>query len=78
MKRVQMILQNLGKVEDEIFRMRQKRELEFRERDREKKRSEKREKEAANRFKVIALFSAFCSIWLALLDLMRVVDTFRP
>ncbi|XP_045585017.2 5'-3' exoribonuclease 2 homolog isoform X1 [Procambarus clarkii] len=51
MERVQMILQNLGKVEDEIFRTRQKRELEFRARDKMKKRSEKMEKEAANRFK---------------------------
>ncbi|KAG7168833.1 5'-3' exoribonuclease 2-like [Homarus americanus] len=51
MERVQMILQNLGKVEDEIFRARQKRELEFRARDKRKKRDEKMEKEAANRFK---------------------------
>ncbi|XP_071544805.1 5'-3' exoribonuclease 2 homolog isoform X2 [Panulirus ornatus] len=51
MNRVQIILQNLGKVEDEIFKMRQKRELDFKERDREKRRSEKREKEAANRFR---------------------------
>nr|XP_053647006.1 5'-3' exoribonuclease 2 homolog [Cherax quadricarinatus] len=51
MERVQMILQNLGKVEDEIFRTRQKRELEFRARDKMKKQAEKIEKEAANRFK---------------------------
>ncbi|XP_076057715.1 5'-3' exoribonuclease 2 Rat1 [Oratosquilla oratoria] len=51
MKRVQMILQNLGRVEDEIFRERQRRELQFREREKQKRRREKMEKEAANMFK---------------------------
>ncbi|XP_064112535.1 5'-3' exoribonuclease 2 homolog [Macrobrachium nipponense] len=50
MRRVQMILQNLGKVEDQIFKTRQKKELEFRARDRAQKRQQKMEKEAAYRF----------------------------
>ena len=56
MKRVQMIMVNLGKVEDEIFKTRQKRELDFRRRNKMKKHQEKLEKMAANNFKV----SDFC------------------
>lgn len=52
MSRVQMIMQNLGKVEDEIFRDRQRRELDFRARNKMKRRQEKIEKEAANMFRV--------------------------
>ncbi|XP_066939029.1 5'-3' exoribonuclease 2 homolog isoform X2 [Macrobrachium rosenbergii] len=49
MRRVQMILQNLGKAEDQIFKNRQRKELEFKARDRAQKR-QKMEKEAAYRF----------------------------
>lgn len=52
MSRVQMIMQNLGKVEDEIFRDRQRRELDFRARNKTKRRQERIEKEAANMFRV--------------------------
>ncbi|XP_068216621.1 5'-3' exoribonuclease 2 homolog [Palaemon carinicauda] len=50
MRRVQMILQNLGKVEDQIFKNRQKKELEFKARDKAQKRQQKMDKEAAYRF----------------------------
>ncbi|CAL4130433.1 unnamed protein product, partial [Meganyctiphanes norvegica] len=51
MKRVQLILTNLGKVEDEIFKERQRKEKMFKARDKAKRQQEKREKEAANQFK---------------------------
>ncbi|XP_069969819.1 5'-3' exoribonuclease 2 homolog [Penaeus vannamei] len=54
MSRVQMIMQNLGKVEDEIFRDRQRRELDFRARNKMKRRQEKIEKEAANMFRDVS------------------------
>ena len=52
MKRVQIIMTNLGKVEDQIFKERQRKELEFKRRNKYRKQQEMREKEAANMFKV--------------------------
>ena len=43
---------NLGKVEDQIFKERQRKELEFKRRNKYRKQQEMREKEAANMFKV--------------------------
>lgn len=65
MSRVQMIMQNLGKVEDEIFRERQRRERDFKARNKMKRRQEKIEKEAANMFRVSThkkVFSLKCKL----------------
>lgn len=62
MERVQRILTDLGKVEDEIFRNRRRRELDFRARDKAKRMSEKIEKEAAKRFKVSECMNP-CELW---------------
>ena len=50
MKRVQIIMTNLGKVEDSIFQSRQQRELSFKRRDKQKKQQERIEREAAQEF----------------------------
>ena len=51
MQRVQIIMTNLGHVEDEIFTSRQERELVFRRRDKQRKMQEKMEKQAAQDFR---------------------------
>lgn len=51
MKRVQIIMTNLGEVEDQIFRDRQQRELAFRRKNKQRKMQEKMEKQAANEFR---------------------------
>ena len=51
MQRVQIIMTNLGQMEDKIFRDRQSKELEFRRRNKEKKKRERMEKQAAEDFR---------------------------
>ncbi|KAB7496129.1 5'-3' exoribonuclease 2-like protein [Armadillidium nasatum] len=53
MRRVHMIMDNLGRVEDEIFKTRQKRELDFRARNKMKRKADQIEREAANMYKNI-------------------------
>ncbi|KAF2353554.1 putative 5-3 exonuclease [Trinorchestia longiramus] len=51
MHRVQIIMTNLGEVEDQIFRDRQQRELQFKRRNKQRKMQEKMEKQAAAEFR---------------------------
>lgn len=57
MKRVQMIMENLGKMEDEIFKTRQRKELEFRARDKRNRSRAQIERNAANMYRVRAIFT---------------------
>ncbi len=46
-QRVQLIMQELGRMEDSIFKERQRRELDFRQRTKAKRRRERMESDAA-------------------------------
>ena len=72
MDRVQVILTNLGYVEDRIFKDRNKKDLEFKEREKRKKKNEKKNSSIAPKFVPQGAFAPTVSASIFILDRLLV------